>query len=237
MRSHDENAVVPTKGADVTAMLVRSGLGIAPFVGPLLAEIANVMIPNQRVDRLDKYVRALSDKLGAISDRNEMATPLGIDLFEEGAFQSVRAVTEKRRDYIVSAVAKGLSGDQAAIVDARAILGILKDLDERQIIILASHLPKHGYGSPFYSEHESVLSQSYVLGAEAAVRDRREHYEYAMARLVSLKLLNETLRVGEYNLPKIDHSGNFEVSYRTLTRLGAMVLQKIGFDVDLESYL
>ncbi|GAA4178830.1 hypothetical protein [Shinella granuli] len=240
--SNDENNGMPKTNAwDAVAFLARSGLGAVPVAGAFLSEVVSTLIPNQRSARVEAYIKALSERLDAVIDNEAMrdlANPWKIDLFEEGAFQAARAVTDQRREYIVSVVSRGLTGDDLAAADARTILSIIKELDERQILILARYLPQYGWGSDYYKQHAAVLdiSEPLTMGSSQQTLTKRAYYDHAVSKLVALNLLKESFRTGEYQLPKLDHNGRPEVSNRTLARLGAQVLEHLGFEVNIESY-
>jgi uncharacterized protein (DUF2267 family) len=129
-------------------------------VGPILAEVAGILIPNQRIDRLEAYLRLLGQRLDsqdpdALSER--LHNPERIDLFEEGAVQSLRAVSDERKEYIASVVSEGLSGEAKDCIQAKRLLRLLAQIDDDQIIILASHLPNNLDDGTFYARHQAVL--------------------------------------------------------------------------------
>lgn len=240
--SNDRNDEMPkTNASDIVAMVARGGLGAVPVAGAALAEIVTVLIPNQRSERVEAYIKALAKRLDGIVarvDALDLADPWKIDLFEEGAFQAARTVTDQRRDYIVSVVSRGLTGNDLATSNARTMLNIMKELDERQIIILASHLP--GNDNPdrsFYKKHSAVLDIGLpLLGSPPDVKEKQSFHRFSIGRLVTLNLLHEVFRTDDLRLPQLDNSGRPEVLYRRLTLLGAQVLQHIGFDVDMQDY-
>ena len=45
---------------DLIAIVGKSIVGVIPIIGPLLSEIVGTVIPNQRIDRLIKYVNVLN---------------------------------------------------------------------------------------------------------------------------------------------------------------------------------
>lgn len=240
--SNDENDEMPrTNALDILAMAARAGLGAVPVAGAALAEIVNVLVPNQRSARVEAYIKALAERLDDVvarADAMDLADPWKVDLFEEGAFQAARAITDQRRDYIVSVVSRGLTGNDLATANARTMLNIMKELDERQIIILASHLP--GNDNPdqsFYKKHSAILDVGLpLLGSPPDVREKQSFYRFSIGRLVTLNLLHEVFRTDDLKMPHFDNAGRPDVLYRMLTRLGAQVLQHIGFDVDIQHY-
>lgn len=118
---------------DTSAALAKGGIGAIPIVGSILGEVVGLIIPNQRMDRIEAYLRHLSDRLAsadAESLRAKFDDPEVVDLFEEGAVQSVRALSEERRAYITQLVANGITGDEKARIEAKRLLNLLEQIDD-----------------------------------------------------------------------------------------------------------
>ena len=113
---------------DYVASVAKAALGAVPFVGSLLVELAGVVIPDQRADRLAKYAEALERKLAQLEQefvRVQLTDENFTDLMEEGLRQAARSVSDERRDYIASVVANGLSTEEIAFQESRHLLRIL----------------------------------------------------------------------------------------------------------------
>lgn len=63
-----KNDISNNNRADYVASLAKSALGIIPFAGSLLVEIAGNIIPNQRIDRIAKYAEALNNRLSSCEE-------------------------------------------------------------------------------------------------------------------------------------------------------------------------
>ncbi|MEZ4615393.1 MAG: hypothetical protein R2867_07750 [Caldilineaceae bacterium] len=73
------------------------------------------LIPNQRIDRIARYVAILEQKLSVLTKEQiatRFSTPGFIDLFEDSLHQAVRALTEERLQHIATVVKNGLSDEQ-----------------------------------------------------------------------------------------------------------------------------
>jgi hypothetical protein len=44
---------------DVASIILKGTLGAVPFVGPLAAEIIGTLIPNQRLSRIESFLKIL----------------------------------------------------------------------------------------------------------------------------------------------------------------------------------
>ena len=118
-------------GLNTTDLLVSSAksiVGIAPYVGPLLAELVGTFIPNQRIDRLGKYAEELDKRLSKFEQdflKEEMCKDECIDCFEEGFRQATRALSDDRRKYIASIIENSLSNDHISYIESKYLLQIL----------------------------------------------------------------------------------------------------------------
>ena len=86
-----------------------------PGFGSILSEVVGAIIPDQRMDRLVKYIKILDTKVQKInSDLLEIAkqNELAIDLIEEGFVQASRSLSNERREYIANVVANGISDEE-----------------------------------------------------------------------------------------------------------------------------
>src|ERR1700692_2419056 len=100
-------------GGDRTAAVIRSVISNVPIVGQTLAEIRTELIPNQRIERVEGYLKLLAMELDELKVSAEAAkVPESIDLIEDGAYQAVRALSEERRQYLARAVATGIAEDE-----------------------------------------------------------------------------------------------------------------------------
>jgi hypothetical protein len=220
--------------ADVLASASRSLTGVIPFIGPLLSEIVDNLIPNQRIDRLTKYVRELEDRLSS-AERSVISQKLideeSVLLVEEGFVHASRAVTDARRTYIAAIVANGLTDDQMKIGDSRYLLRLLAELNDSEIIWLRFYLNQEMDGDEvFRQKHSNVLAPAMAyIGAPMSDIDRSALQESYKDHLEGLGLVRSHLRIDRKSgLPEFDSSsGRPKVRSRSCTHLGRMLLTEI----------
>ena len=124
--------------ADIGGALVRGALGLIPGVGSIVTELVNEMVPDQRHERVRDYLVRHDQRLAAIEEADlwrRVREPENVDLFEEGAIQSARALSDERKAYIANLVASGIKGDEAERLQAKRLLRLLREVDDRQIIV------------------------------------------------------------------------------------------------------
>jgi hypothetical protein len=135
-------------------------LGAIPVVGSILAEVVGQLIPQQRLDGLERYAEALHQRLSGLEEadlKEWMRDPENIDLFEEGALQSVRALTDERIQYIANLVTDGITGQNIGRLESKRLLNLLTHVDDVQIIVLTSYLVKHEHDREFRDRHSAIL--------------------------------------------------------------------------------
>lgn len=232
--SSDDNKLDSNK-SDWAAVIAKGGLGAIPLAGSILAEIAGTLIPNQRLDRIAKYVVELNDQLEKIPDdlmeqlrNNEQF----IDLIEESFIKASRATTQERRKYILNIVENGISSNDADINDAKYLLGLLSELNDNEVIWLRYfHERTIGRKSKFQMLHENILSPvRLVMGSSKEERQQGAVQESYKEHLERLGLIKHSIRMNEdLGVPKYNTSTNKpEVSYSEATTLGKMLLENIG---------
>lgn len=221
--------------SDWAAIAARAGLGAVPLAGSFLAEIAKALIPNQRIDRIAKYVTELNDQLEKIPEEvierlrnNEQF----IDLVEESFIRVARANSEERRKYILNIVQNGISDDDTRINNAKYLLGLLSEINDNEVIWLRYfHERTMNDKYQFQALHGNILAPvQVVLGSSKEERQQgaiQDSYKEHLERLGLIKhniKMNKDLGVPEYN----KFTNKPEISYSQTTTLGDMLLENIG---------
>jgi len=220
---------------DLIAAVGKSAVGAIPFAGPLLSEIIGAVIPNQRVDRLTKYIKILEDKMSQIPEEiiNDLKTDENfIDLVEEGFVQASRATTDERRKYIASILANGITDDSIELEDSKSLLKILQELNDVEIIWLRFYqVPTIGGDEEFRKQHVNVLSpiRAYI-GADKEMLQKAALQDNYKKHLERLGLIKNHIRTdSKTKMPEFDRfTGQPKISYSDITQLGKMLLEQIG---------
>ena len=220
---------------DLLISTAKSIVGIVPFAGPLLSELVGTLIPNQRIDRLSKYVNELDEKLSRFEVdylKQEIQNEECSDLFEEGFRQAARTLTDDRRRYIASIIQNSLDEEHISYVESKHLMQILQELNDIEIIWLRSYQdPTLGGDKEFREKHKDVLKSVHahfgvsqdVLDKDALQRSYKEHLERLGLIQAHYNLNRET------GLPEFDRfSGKQKVSYYSTSSLGRLLLKYIG---------
>ena len=207
---------------------IKSIVGIAPFIGPTLQEIFDIIIPNQRLDRLSKFAIELDNRLSDIEKEQinlKMQQESFIDLIEEATIQSTRALSNERISYITSIIKSSLTKDEISNIENKHLLNLLKELNDIEIIWLRFYLvPTIGGDKEFRKKHKDILEQitpttsssSEELEKVAIHKSYKEH-------LSILGLLEKKIKI------KNGNTNEFETKGYEITSLGKLLLKQIGF--------
>lgn len=229
------------KKNDLLASAGKSILGAVPFAGPLLAEIVDLLVPNQRVDRLASYVEELEARLAEAEEdliRKSVEGPSGLALAEDGFIAASRAVTKERISYIASTVAKGLTKENIDNNRQRYLLNLLSELNDEEVLWLRFFLePTIGGDQEFREKHKEIFDPARAyIGAPESELDKSSIQESYKEHLERLGLVKGHISVDRNTgLPEFDKfSGKPRTSYTSITHLGRMLLREIGM-IDSEA--
>lgn len=222
---------------DALVATAKSVLGAVPFAGPLLSELVGNLIPNQRIDRLTKYVKELEVRLSNIDNQkieNALSSEEGIDLFEEGFVQASRSLTDDRRKYVANVVANGVDDETVEYSESKYILKLLQELNEQELIWLRFFMvPTIGGDEEFRNKHRNILDPvNAYIGSDERTIEKASLQDSYKEHLERIGLIRSHYRIDmDTGMPEFDKfSGKPSVSYRDLTPIGKMVLKQIGFD-------
>ncbi|MGR3480428.1 hypothetical protein [Salipiger marinus] len=231
--SKDEPPLGPAASDHVAAFL-RMGTGFVPFVGTALAELITQVVPGQRIQRLETYCRYLSRELSLLQEdelRERLSNPERVDLFEEGAYQSARALSVDRQEKIAKAVAFGISGDDQEILETKRVLSLLRQLDDAEIVILTSRLDRFSRDDDFQTKHEDVIyAPGLHMQSSREEMDKNTVFKIAMNKLEQLGLIEPVYKKPKKGeAPDMDPAtGRLKATYQRVSMSGRLLLRRIG---------
>ncbi|WP_029582375.1 hypothetical protein [Bradyrhizobium sp. URHD0069] len=228
----EETRGIPSLGAgggDRTAAVIRSVISNIPIVGQALAEVITEIVPNQRIERVEKYLLYLSEEIDSLRIANvdaAMKKPENVDLIEDGAYQAVRALSDERKRYLARAVAQGIRSDEKDKLNEKRVLVLIGDLDDGDLLLLDAFASRNKGREKFAKLRPA---QPTINNQDPLVRERWGLYQASIDRLTRLSLLNKHVDLdSKTKLPSFDTftgepKGNLEV-----TALGRLVLNRAG---------
>lgn len=220
---------------DYVTSAAKAALSTVPFAGSLLAEVAGMVIPNQRIERIVKFAKILDSKISSIDQdiiRMQFTNENFTDLLEEGLRQAARSLTDERREYIASVIANSISSDQIDFLESKFILHILGELNDIEIIWLRFYLTPYIQGDEgFRSKHKGIIETPPAhIGASQKVIDKDTLKDGYREHLVQRGLLKHKYDMDHGSgLPEFDrYTGGPKVRGYELTPLGRLLLREAG---------
>ena len=233
-----DNKALDIKATDIAATLVKGGMGAVPIYGPIIAEVISNLIPNQRIDRIVSFIKALESKVDEeVRDKVEknMLEEKSIDLMEDGFLQAARALSEERIEYIASLLKNSLTDEDLEHIAYKKLLLLLGELNDVEVLILKSHSGSIAEQQEFRMRYQDALAVPYTsLASSREQIDKHAIYEAYRANLTRLDLLKirfQTPKRGE--LPEFDEkTGMVKAQGYDITSLGRLLLRSIDQDDD-----
>ena len=224
---------IEVKKRDVVASVLKGYLGGLPILGPIVAEMIDDLIPNQRIDRIASLLKALESKVNPEDKAKVEARMLeekSIDLMEDGFLQAARALSEERIEYIASLLKNSLTDEDLEHFAYKKLLSILAEINDVEVLILKSYSGSITQQQEFRRKHQQVVTGTVVhLGSSQEEVDRyaiHETYRTNLARLDLLKIRFQRPRHGQS--PEFDEkTGMMKASGYDITSLGRLLLRSI----------
>jgi hypothetical protein len=226
----------PKLGADSTDYAVAAAKGLAglvPGIGGIVGELIGAVIPNQRIDRIARFLGVLNEKLKILGDevlKAKLRHPNATVLLEDALLLAYRAQTEERLRQIAAVVVNGISPLQMQIFEARRMLALLDELVEPEVILLQAYGVSWIPIYPFFRIHRSTLSPSpSVLSDPREVRDSDAIRQSYHRHLEQLNLVDPKLEIesDSRDRQKIVRSGDGQI-----TALGRAFLRYIDEEIE-----
>lgn len=229
IESNSQNLVLKNTSADYVASAAKSALGIVPFVGSLLVEIAGNVIPNQRIDRIVKYAEALQIRLSALEEsvvKANLSNENFTDLVEESLRQAARALSDERRSYISSLVVNSISSDDIEYYESKHLLRILGELNDIEVIWLRFYLNQIMSGDKEFREKHSLILNPVAahMGSAQPEIDKSTLQNSYKEHLASLGLLEK-----EIDMDTSSRGVKLKTKGFKITSLGRLLLRELGF--------
>ena len=193
-----------TNSRDRLVSVAKAAAGALPFIGTLVGETLDSVVPNLRFERVVSFLKTLEDNVVRLDDRissfeKHLGSEEGLDIFEEGIIQASRSVSEERKERLAKLVAKSLSAEDMKYEESRKFLNLYRELTDPEIVwlIYYSLNPVLGKGphSEWVEKHPEILRPiSKEMGAPQEQHERAALQDSYKATLLRLGLTEERNR-------------------------------------------
>lgn len=218
---------------DLAAVIAKGGLGAIPGVGALAAEVVGMLIPNQRLDRIERLLEDLAKQLSEQNPedvRQSFTRAEFVDLLEDGMIQSSRALSDERIHRLAILLRGSLTDVEVNHLRDKRLLELLGQLNDAELVLLQSYTVKSRHDQEFQDLHRDVLTAPPAyMGAPQDQLDNSTLHQQFNEHLVQLGLLDQKLRFDrETGLPEFDkRTGKPKISYKELSSLGRLLLKRV----------
>lgn len=222
-----------TYQSEIATALLRSLASYVPKIGPILAQVIGIVIPNQKVDRLVAFVKVLGDRVKYLEEdtvKLQMETPEFTDLLEDSLIQASRALTDERRGYIASLLTNSITNENLAHLEEKKLLSLLGDLNDAEVLTLKFCSLSLGGKRSFSALHKELFAPLDIsFGAPQQNVDRGALRDGYRNKLLELGLLEPVYKKQEAGkLPEFDDkTGRMKATAHRVTRLGKLLLRYI----------
>ena len=184
---------IDVKKKDVVVSVLKGYLSSLPVLGPIVAEMIDDLIPNQRIDRIAALLKTLESKIDPEEKAKVEARMLeekSVDLMEDGFLQAARVLSEERIDHIASLLKNSLTDEDLERSAYKRLLFLLGEVNDIEVIILKSYSIYGVEQQEFWEKHEEVLIGDVLTSPASQLEvDENAIYKTYRANLARLGLL------------------------------------------------
>lgn len=165
--SQQNSLGLQTNATDYTTSLLKNVFGAIPIVGPASQDLLGIIIPNQRMDRVVRFVEALSKELGEMKEEIDSLNERLLDdrytsLFYKACVGSADAYSDERIEYIKNIFVYGLQQTDLETYKAEGLLNLLNRVTDIEIVYLRFYyVSKWNIGQ--FREYQKVTSINTLL--------------------------------------------------------------------------
>lgn len=139
--SQQNSIDMQTNATDYTTSLLKSVFGAIPIVGPAAQELLGIIIPNQRMERVVRFVEALGKELEELKEdvdslNEKLADEKYSSLFYKACVGSADAYSNERIEYIKNIFVYGLHQTDLQTYKSEGLLNLLNRVTDIEIVYL-----------------------------------------------------------------------------------------------------
>lgn len=223
-----------TNSTDIIISGVSAAVGLVPIAGGFVSEIVQNVIPNQREDRIVKFISDLSDELEktqfSLEELKKKFENLKYGTFIYNCLHDlVNDVYEEKINYYKNLCVNAITNDEKNLIHCERILKILSELDYYEILYLKFYSNVCIGGTETMKEVTTKLGfenlrPNYYMSMDENEKDEETYKQITLNNLCTAGLLQKEVKL-------ISNGRREHISYK-ITPLGRLILKKIGEDVD-----
>jgi hypothetical protein len=226
-----------TKGIDAFTSFSKAGLSLIPFIGPFLAEIISYIIPNQRMDRVVKYLKLLNNKIDNANNPqiiDELKNnSKAIILFEKSIQYAAGTNSNDKYEYYAEFILHSINDKTTDQIQKERMMETIGELNEIEVLILIyySLRPTIGMNNKFIEKYQNILfPEEPTLGEPIEKSYDAKFNQQYMDNLEMKNLIIQPIEINrELKTPIIDiFSGQIKKGYPHISIIGELLIKYIG---------
>ena len=217
-------------GGDTFVSILSVTVSCIPFVGSFASEIVQSVIPNQRQDRIVKFVENIDSELKMMKiDFQELKEKFSNQKYGNFTYNCIRVVTnevyEEKINYYKNLLIQTLTNDEKTLIHNERVLKILEQLDYYEILYLKFYSDCNVVGTKTMNDVTDKLGFRFLQPTYTMSMSDQEFDEETMKQITLNNLCNSGLLDREIRWSS--NGKHQHISYK-ITNLGKLILKKIG---------
>ena len=223
-----------TNSTDIIVSGVSAAVGLIPIAGGFVSEIVQNVIPNQREDRIVKFISDLSDELEktqfSLEELKQKFENLKYGTFTYNCLRDLaNDIYDEKIKYYKNLCVNAITNDEKNLIHCERILKILSELDYYEILYLKFYSNVSIVGTETMKEVTAklgfdILQPNYYMSMGEKERDEETYKQITLNNLCNTGLLQREVKL-------VSNGRREHISYK-ITTLGRLILKKIGEDID-----
>ena len=215
---------------DVITSVVATATSYIPVAGGAISEIIRMVIPNQREDRIAKFLTDIDKRLNELEITVEKLQSIFKNTKYSGfTFECLRDVVndkfEEKMVYYQNLYIAGITSEEQEMLNMSNLMRLVSDMEYKEILYLKFYYYVDYIDNQKIQEIQQLLNQgsiapNYTMDMDQKELDNETYKQITLNTLVNKGLLER----------KVEYIGNNrreKIKYK-LTLLGRLLLRKIG---------
>lgn len=214
---------------DVITTGVSAAVGMIPVVGGVLSPLVQMVIPNQRQDRIVKFITEISEKLEEMEYSIEQIEKKFTN-YKYGAFtykcinSVVNDMYDEKIQYYKNLCLNGLTSEEIELNQIERILQIFSEMDYFEILYLKIYYYTKYYNIEQIKKIQNELGTR-ILKPNYTMNMPKEEFDKETLKQITLNNLSKNGLLDE-QIKNTGNHGRTSVEYK-ISNLGELILKKI----------
>ncbi len=222
---------------DYIAQAAKAAISLVPYAGSFLSEIVGTLIPNQRFDRICKYLETLQKRLEKLEDvtyeKEVLLKKENMFLIEASIRSAVETNSDKKYEYYAEFVINSIKNKDKDQIQKEKMLSLLSELNDIELILLIYYSLdlRMNEENQFYNDNEEIINPEPIpIGQAIEKYYPQEFNKLYIENLERLGLIHSEIEIdSRTKQPEYDSfTEKPKIRYRRATMIGIELARYIG---------